>query len=122
MGVLVRAACEARAAEEPVHADIEAVDARSDGGSDDSMARALERRAKATTFGRTYHASMAEYVLGPCNVPMGGVLDSQKEAATIISEDHASMAKLGACSSIFVLENLCGAPQGAPADCREGGG
>jgi hypothetical protein len=37
MGVLVRVACEARAAEEPVHADIEAVDTRSDGGSDDSM-------------------------------------------------------------------------------------
>ena len=83
MGVLVRAACDAREAEEPVHADIEAVDAPSDGGSDDSMAAALERRAKAATRGREDHASMAEYVLGPCNEPMGGVLDSQEEAATI---------------------------------------
>jgi hypothetical protein len=47
------------------------------------MAGALERRAKAATFRREDHASMAEYVLGPCNEPMGGVLDSQKEAATI---------------------------------------
>ena len=30
MGVLVRAACEAREAEEPVHSDIEAMDARGD--------------------------------------------------------------------------------------------
>jgi hypothetical protein len=84
MGVLVRAACEGREAEKPVHAGIEAVDTRSDGGSDDSMAGALERRAKAATFGSEDHAAMAEYVLGPCNDPMGGVLHRQEEAATII--------------------------------------
>ena len=83
MGRLVRAACEAREAEEPVHEYIEVVDAQSDGGRDDSMSGSLERRAKAATFHREDHASMTEYVLGPCNEPMGEVLDSQEEAATI---------------------------------------
>ena len=37
MGVLVRAACEAREAEDPVHTDIEAVHARGDGSCVDDL-------------------------------------------------------------------------------------
>ena len=83
MGVLVRAACEACEAEDAVNAGIEAVDALSDGGSDDSIAGPPEQSSNAATLVKEDHASMAEYVLGPCNDPMGGVQDIQEEAATI---------------------------------------
>ena len=60
------------------------------------MAGGLERRAKAATFRREDHASMAEYVLGPCNEPIGGVLDSQEEAG----EDCAADAERGTVQSM----------------------